>query len=226
MKAREVALNIVTAIAAALSISLTVATLRQNALSSRGVPGRSATASSRPVSGWKTLIQTGRRIGPENAALTIIEFGDFECPACSAFARVLDSVRARHPNDFAIAFHHLPLPYHKLAYPLARASECAADQGAFPAFHDFVYAHRDLLPTLSAAKIGLAAGVPDSARFLQCASDTSRVAAIDADIDIARKLGVPGTPGVVIDGMLRGNVPLRVSDIEEVVERHVLAQRR
>ncbi|HET7632309.1 MAG TPA: DsbA family protein [Gemmatimonadaceae bacterium] len=159
---------------------------------------------------WRPLLQTGHRIGPTDAKLTIIEFGDFQCPVCGVFERTLDSMWTRHPSEFAVVFHHFPLSYHPLAYPLARASECAAHQGRFTAFHDSVYAEQRLLGVVPIIEFGVRAGVRDTAAFRRCVLSTSPVPEIDRDVAYAKQIGVPGTPGVILDGTLRsGDVTLQ-----------------
>jgi protein-disulfide isomerase len=183
---------------------------------------RSAVASPDPITlaptTWRPLLRSGHRIGSSDAKLTIIEFGDFQCPACGDFERTLDSMRARHPADFAVVFHQFPLRMHPLATPLARASECAANQGRFRAFHDTVYADQRLLGVIPILEIGERAGIPDTEAFHRCIVSTAPVLAIDEDIATARRIGVSGTPGVILNGVLRvGAVPL--ADLERALQR-------
>jgi len=158
------------------------------------------------VPNWPTLLSSGDRIGPAHAAVAIVEFGDFQCPACAWYSNVLDSVRTRYPNDFAVVFHHLPLPGHPLAYPLARASLCAERQGRFPAFYDTAYRRQGDLGLITVSQLGLLAGPADSARFLKCAADTSKLVEVDRDVQIAQQLGVAGTPTIIVDGKMYPSV--------------------
>lgn len=198
MNIRESILSSVTVITGICAVVLTVHVVRQS-------PGSTSVGyKPTPVSlaVVRRLESTGRRIGPPNAKLTIIEFGDFQCPVCGAYERVLDSMRQRHPGDFAIVFHQFPLAYHPLAMPLARASECAAMQGRFEAFHDSVYADQALLGVVPLMDFGRRAGLPDTARFRKCVTDTTQIRSIERDIAEGRRLGVPGTPTIVAGGMM------------------------
>jgi hypothetical protein len=128
---REVAIDasvVAVAVCAIIMATGTVwARFRPAAASIRQAPRPVSAA----VGNWADLEQAGHRIGPASAKLTIVEFGDFECPACGEFEHTLQQVRRAYPKDVAVVFRHWPLPYHKLAYPAARAAECAADQGRF-----------------------------------------------------------------------------------------------
>lgn len=154
------------------------------------------------VPSFADIVKSGWRIGPENARLTIVEFGDFECPACVGFHATVDSMLRRHPRDVALIWRHFPLPYHRLAYPLARASECAGAQGQFKAFYDTAFVLQKELGLITVADVGARAGVPDTKAFAACLGDTARVPAIERDVALAKSLAVPGTPGVLINGKL------------------------
>jgi protein-disulfide isomerase len=220
MRLREALLNIGTGLCVLCAIAVSIGAYRNGAFSMRAAArssGQGGAASRTPVPEWRSLLTTGRRIGPTDAALTIIEFGDFECPACASFARRLDSLRTRYPQDFAVVFHHLPLPYHKLAYPLARASECAAAQGKFTAFHDLAFHKAESLPITALNRIGAQVGVEDQARFDNCFLDTASVVAIDTDVKLAREIGVRGTPGIIIDGELLDRAP-ETAELDSLIQ--------
>jgi protein-disulfide isomerase len=219
LRIKEVLLNGATVLAVSCAIATSIAAFRRGgslSLKPTALPAPAA----RPVPQWREFLATGHRIGLPSAALTIIEFGDFECPACAGYARMLDTVRARYPRDFAIVFHHLPLPYHHLAYPLARAAECAATQGKFVEFHDAVYAHPESLGIVPISHLGVVAGVGDPAQFDRCFADTSPVQAVDQDLASAKKIGAPGTPALIVDGQLR-SADLRIDELESMIKRRV-----
>ncbi|HEY5218401.1 MAG TPA: thioredoxin domain-containing protein [Gemmatimonadaceae bacterium] len=215
MKIREFILNSVTAVTAACAIILTVHTLRGGgtATNSYSFAPRALQADE-----WRPLLTSGHFIGSSSAKLTVIEFGDFQCPVCGAYERVLDSMRTRYPNDFAVSFHQFPLAYHPLAYPLARASECAATQGKFTKFHDFVYAHQSLLGLVSIADLGSRVGLPDTLRFKACAMDTEPVPAIERDVVAGKLIGIPGTPAIIVNGTLH-TADLSVHGLEQILAK-------
>ena len=63
----------------------------------------------RPVANWRTQLSLGRRIGPSTASVTVLEYADFQCPACAGFFREIEKARVDHPKDISIVFRHFPL---------------------------------------------------------------------------------------------------------------------
>jgi protein-disulfide isomerase len=161
-----------------------------------------------PVKDWQRYAVTGHRMGPASARVTILEFADFECPVCRSFTTgPLEYVRSKHPDDIQVVFRHWPLSYHRFAYPAARASECAAAQGRFDAFHDLIYAKQDSLGLKPFSGFAREAGVSDSAAFDRCNTTPGSVLAIDADVAAARVIGGHGTPTIVINGLMLAGAP-------------------
>lgn len=77
--------------------------------------------------------------GSETPVVTLVEYSDFECPACAAFQPVLQNVMDEFGESISLEFKHYPLPMHTLAIPAARAAEAAGQQGAFFAYHDLLF---------------------------------------------------------------------------------------
>jgi Na+:H+ antiporter, NhaA family len=196
---KDTILNSVTAITGVCAVVVTIQAFMFP--SSRPASVRTAPRDL-PAAEWRPLTITGHRIGPENAKFTIVEFGDFQCPVCGVYEHVIDSMRARYPNDFAVVFHQFPLSYHPLAYPLARAAECAGNQGRFTAFHDSVYANQRLLGIVPLISFGARAGITDTAAFSRCLLNTAPVLAIENDLAYGKKIDVPGTPAIIVNGVM------------------------
>jgi len=214
VRSRELILDAVTLVTGICAVVVTIHVIRQRTEARSSVPAPTPRELAPAV--WRPLLRFGHRIGREDASLTVIEFGDFQCPVCGAFEHVLDSMRIKYPHRFAVVFHQFPLTYHPLAYALAKASECAADQGRFTAFHDSVYADQRLLGVIPVLSFGLRAHVPDTAAFRKCVLSTARVPAIEADLAYGKKLGVPGTPAVMVDGVMHAG-DLTQEDLERTL---------
>ncbi len=85
----------------------------------------------------------GHALGPDDAYLTIITYGDFQCEPCARYARDLEEVRARHPDAIRLVWRHLPdLRAHDKTSLALQASEAAAAQGRFWDMHDQLFAHQ------------------------------------------------------------------------------------
>ncbi len=137
--------------------------------------------------------------GPLDAAVTVVEYGDFECPFCG---RAEPAVREllRDFSDVRYVWRHLPLSdVHPHAEMAARAAEAAATQDAFWPMHDLLLAHQDALDTADlvgyAARLGL-----DVQRFVDDIDASVGAGRIAEDVEGADVSGVTGTPTFFING--------------------------
>jgi protein-disulfide isomerase len=151
---------------------------------------------------------TGPARGPDSAPVTIVEFGDFQCPYCRQAESSLRAVLAQYPGEVRVVFRNLPLSQiHPQAGLAAEAAVCADHQGKFWQMHDAMYADQSAL-TLDALKdtakrLGL-----NVAQFSTCLAG-GVPASLDDDLKAAQTLGLTGTPYFFINGRpLDGNVPL------------------
>lgn len=77
--------------------------------------------------------------GEANAAVTLVEFGDFQCPPCGKLAAASDQIKEGYGSQLRVIFRHFPLHNHKHAQEAALASEAADLQGHFWEMHDLLY---------------------------------------------------------------------------------------
>jgi protein-disulfide isomerase len=137
--------------------------------------------------------------GPEGAKVTIVEFGDFQCPFCTRVNTTLQQVREQYPDDVKLVFKHLPLRIHPQAPGAHAAAEAAHRQGRFWEMHDKIFANQgDLAPETFVAyaqQIGL-----DVDAFKKDVASDDVKQRVDADTREAQKLGVSGTPAFFING--------------------------
>jgi protein-disulfide isomerase len=85
-------------------------------------------------------------MGPLDAPVIVMEFMDFECPFCAAWAARVDSLVQEFPDKVRVVLHHFPLTgIHPQAMQAAIAAECADRQGAFPAFQRIVFGQQSVL---------------------------------------------------------------------------------
>jgi protein-disulfide isomerase len=214
---KEKLLNLLTALTACCALFVTIGAFRSGQVLGRATPA-DGTTQPRAIANGTALTAVGPRVGPPNAVLTIVEFGDFECPACIAFAQGLRDLRREYPRDIALVYRHMPLSYHKLAYPLARASECAAQQGRFEDFYRAVLEERAELGMDPIGRLVELTDVHDKASFRKCASSTEKSARVEADILAAHEVGVRGTPTIVIGDTVYA-VPPSMSQLRAMVEQ-------
>ncbi len=149
----------------------------------------------------------GPSIGPKDAAITIVEFADFECPYCARAANVVEEVRRKYPTQVRFVFRHFPLSFHQKAPTASRAAVCADEQGKFWPFHDALFRTQriDLVDLKSAA----ADVEVDMAKFEACLEASRSQLPVMRDLEAGRKLGVQGTPAFYVNGWrLSGAQPL------------------
>jgi predicted DsbA family dithiol-disulfide isomerase len=138
--------------------------------------------------------------GPLDAPLSLVEYGDVECPFCGSVTGVVGELRERYGDRLQYVFRHLPL---EDAHPHARlgaeALEAAGAQGRFWEMHDRLLAEQDRLELDDLVGHAQALGL-DTERFLEALRDGVHVAAIDADVESAERSGVTGTPTFFVNG--------------------------
>jgi len=147
--------------------------------------------------------------GNPDATVTVVEFGDFECPVCGAEEPTVRELRQKYANRIRFVFRQFPImSLHPQAEQAAEASECAAEQGKFWEAVEKLYAEQGDLsaPGLmrDAADLGL-----DQARFGQCLQSGAETERVRRDLEDGHALHVDRTPTFFINGqMVAGEIPL------------------
>ena len=138
--------------------------------------------------------------GPEKAPVTVVEYGDFECPYCGLAE---SSVREllRDFGDVRYVWRHLPLTdVHPHAQLAAEATEAAAKQGAFWGLHDLLLEHQGALTVRDLVGYATSLGL-DTERFTASLRKHAGTARVAEDTDSADLSGVSGTPTFFVNGM-------------------------
>jgi protein-disulfide isomerase len=170
------------------------------------------------VDSWKDLAQVGRSSGNPSARITIIEISDLECPFCRKFNTVEQAILAKYPRDVRRVFIHLPLSFHRFAIPAARAVECAADAGHFDEMVDVIFEKQDSLGLKSWASFASQAGVTDTVALARCAGTSGAVRGLKEGRQVAKILGVTGTPTVLLNGWKFG-IPPDENELDQAIQR-------
>ncbi|MEM6990097.1 MAG: thioredoxin domain-containing protein [Myxococcota bacterium] len=160
-------------------------------------------------------------VGPATAPITIIAFGDFECPYCAKGHETLLEVREHYGDKIRYAYKHSPLPFHSFAFLAARASVAAHGQGKFWAFHDALYKRRAKIDEHVLLEVAKEAGL-DMKRFRAQMNDLELDRQIEDDQRLAAALSVRGTPAYFINGRPLGGAQPEIQFrllIEEELER-------
>jgi protein-disulfide isomerase len=153
------------------------------------------TALARPVSGDRDHIR-----GPVDAPVSLVEYGDFECPFCGAARGVVDAVQAAAGDLLQFVYRHFPLTtVHPHAWPAAEAAEAAGAQGQYWPMHDLLFDdQRHLAPAdLVARARALRLNVDQFEHEVATHAHAGRV---EEDFVSGVHSGVNGTPSFFVNG--------------------------
>lgn len=149
-------------------------------------------------------------VGDANAPVTVIEFGDYECPYCEQFYTTIEKpMREEYikTGKVKMVFRDYPLSFHPAAQPAAEAAECAGEQGKYWEYHDALYEHQATIESLDYVKLAGDLGL-NKTTFKTCADTHKYAAEIAKDQADGNAAGVDGTPASFINGQLvSGAVP-------------------
>jgi protein-disulfide isomerase len=146
--------------------------------------------------------------GPVNAALTLVEYGDYQCPFCGAAYPEVKKVQKELGQKLRFVFRNFPLTrIHQYAEHAAETAEAASAQGKFWEMHDFLYEHQDTLADSKVAldfakRLGL-----DSERFQRELAKHTHLQRIKEDFNSGIRSGVNGTPTFYVNGVRHDGDP-------------------
>jgi protein-disulfide isomerase len=138
--------------------------------------------------------------GPDDALVTLLEYGDFECPYCGQAEGAIRDLLASFGDEVRYVWRNLPLnDVHPNAQLAAEAAEAAAAQGSFWEMHDILLGHQGELKPEDlesyAGQLGL-----DTDRFLEALRRREYAARVSEDVSSADESGVSGTPTFFVNG--------------------------
>ncbi len=185
---------------------------------------------SAPTSGGNNSTQTTNHImGNGKKNVTLIEYGDYQCPACGAYYPVVKAVVDKYKDDIYFQFRNFPLvSLHQNAFAGARAAEAADKQGKFWQMHDLLYEQQNTWGQASSPKtyfdsyaqqLGL-----DVTKFDQDYASGEVNDLINADKKAAEALGATGTPTFVLDGKKLDNNPQDQAAFEKLITDAIAAK--
>ena len=139
-------------------------------------------------------------LGPENAPVTLVEYGDFQCPHCGAAYPILQQIIAEMGSQMRFAFRHFPLTEsHEYAEVAAEAAEAAAAQGEFWAMHDIIFRNQGRLDMDGLREFAQAIGL-DLKAFDEALMTHRYEDRVQSDFSSGVRSGVNGTPTLFVNG--------------------------
>ena len=159
--------------------------------------------------------------GATKAAVTIIEFSNFECPFCRQVQNTLKQITERYGDDVRLVFKHLPSEGHRNSLPAARAAYCAGEQDRFWQFHDALFAAKELSSEFF-SEVAAALGLGHE-RFAECLSAERSRTGVVRDMELAKRYRIDSTPSFLINGkLIKGALPL--PEFQSLIERELQKQ--
>ncbi len=173
-------------------------------------------------------------IGPADATVTILVYGDYQCPGCAGLAPVMLQIQAKYPQDVRLVYRHFPLiGMHDKAAITTQAAEAAGLHGKFWEMHSFLFGQQDEWSGMTvdqfqewiiakSESLGL-----DKAQFEKdMLSDA--IAAMPQDAwDKGYSTGMPGTPFIIINNeIFTNNFPLTEGNLMAIVNLNLLEKRQ
>jgi protein-disulfide isomerase len=160
--------------------------------------------------------------GPADAPVTVLEYGDYECPFCRGAARDVSRMLDSHPGLIRFVFRNFPIPQlHPHAEQAAEAAEAAAAQGRFWDMYELLLTPSSTLDLASlldcAARLDL-----DLDRFREEVTGSAHAARIERDVTEGIRNGVNATPKFYVNGeRIDGKVPLEglVATVQAVLQQ-------
>lgn len=166
---------------------------------------------------------TNHTVGAGQKNVTIVEYGDFQCPACKAYFPILKQIKEDYGDQIKFQFRHNPLTsIHPNAFIASRAAEAASKQGKFWEMHDILYQQQDSwVQSTDPTAIFVTYATQLNLNVDQFKSDLTSAAvsdAINADLKAGQGIGVNSTPTFIINDEKVEKNPPTLEDFKKLID--------
>jgi protein-disulfide isomerase len=171
----------------------------------------------------KDVILTDHITGSESAPVTIIEYSDFQCPACALFYPIVERLLKEMPDKVKLVYRHFPLPQHSNAINAAVASEASSLQGKFWEMYSKLFQGQSDWENKSdkdaeAIFIGYAEEIGlNKEQFIKDLKNTTLKDRVDEDLKDGIKIGINSTPTFFVNGKAITN-PRSYEEFKTIIE--------
>ena len=156
--------------------------------------------------------------GPETAAITLVEYGDYQCPYCGQAYPVLKAVQKHYGPKLRFVFRNFPLrEAHPHAQMAAESAEAAGAQGKFWEMHDALFEHQDELTEANVAHLARKIAGLDVERWALDLREHRFEKRVQEDFSSGLRSGVNGTPSLFANG-LRYDGPVEGAHLIEALD--------
>lgn len=138
--------------------------------------------------------------GNPAAAVTVVEFADYQCPHCKNASGVVNELLEQYGDQLRVVFRDFPVNPSGISHKVAEAAVCADQQGRFWDFHDLAFARQQYLQALKPAMLAEELKL-DMADFNRCFAEPATKQRVNASLQEAERLGLTGTPTFFVNGV-------------------------
>jgi protein-disulfide isomerase len=168
--------------------------------------------------------------GSTKSGVVLIEYGDYQCPACGQYYPIVKQVTQKYKDQIVFQFRNFPLvQIHQNAFAGSRAAEASDKQSKYWQMHDLLYENQQTWGAVSnptpyfvsyARQLGM-----DTAKFEKDMASQETNDKINADIKEAQKIGASATPTFVIDGKKLEQNPRSVDEFNKLIDTAIAAKK-
>lgn len=156
--------------------------------------------------------------GPEEAKVYLVEFSDFQCPACGAYKPIVDKVVEKYKDKIVFGYRHFPLPQHQFAFKAAEAAGAAGEQGKFWEMYEYLFSNQTQLSDEFIQNSGKAINLNEQ-KFQEALNSGKYKDEVSKDMTDGTRFGVNATPTFFLDG--RKLSLTSFDDLEKAVAQEV-----
>lgn len=163
------------------------------------------------------------RVGATTSPAVLIEYSDFQCPACAEYSKLVDQLKKDYPDKLTVVYRHYPWFFHSQAMNASLAAEAAGAQGRFWEMHDLLFARqKEWSGTVGtgifntyAAELGLGIFPFESAM-----ADKDLRVKIESQLADGKSLGIDYTPAFILNGKIIDN-PRSYEEFKRVIDQAI-----
>lgn len=158
------------------------------------------TKPARPIAKEELILPTTYTKGPKDAPVWLVEFSDFQCPACKVFSGVVSDLSKKYPDKLLVAYRYFPLNIHPQAVPSALAAEAAGKQGKFWEMETLLFASQDRFSDALYNELATQLGL-DMDAFQESVTSPTTKQLITNDTAYGNSIGINATPTFFLNGV-------------------------
>jgi len=174
------------------------------------------TRPAKPIAKEYLILPTTYTKGAKDASVWLVEFSDFQCPACKAFSSVVSDLSKKYPDKLLVAYRYFPLDSHPQSIPAAIAAESAGIQGKFWEMEQLLFANQERLSEALYPELATQLGL-DMNTFRESFANPKTKQIIINDRNYGTSIGINATPTFFLNGV-KLNL-LTPSDLTKEVEK-------